>query len=330
MVACSEVDSDESYFDGDSMPITFATSKAQLSVETKASGVVTHGVTDFGNYSVSACDREEADTRVNSSGFEVGDEIGVYLYYNYYFAEYAESVILDDATLTVGSSGSSLNPQRLWTFSTLGGDVPTALLAKAYYPKSANVDFTYATSDASSHLYWAHDSATDLLIATQHYYQQLYLSADYTGTDVGAKFKEYITVTRGGEVELPFNHQLATLSFYIYKAADYANELTIKSLKVKYTSATHYDTTDESAPWRGSATAERVLTVTENGTLGSAEPTSPLTLDNGIYLPPNSVINSIAFSFDGVSYTYTWHPHIVDMAVKDYKILFELDPARAN
>ncbi len=330
-VACSKVDSGESSFDADSVPITFSTTKAQLSVETKASGVVDSGETDFGSYSVSTCSRDQVVSRVNSSGFEEGDQIGIYLYYNYWFDTDSESVILDDATLTIGSESNSLNPQKLWTFSSLGGSVPTALLGQAYYPKAAGVDFTYGSG---SHLEWVHDSTMDLLIASVHYWKSLYYTS---GTDVGAQFKEYIIETLGGKVALSFEHQLATLSFYIYKASDITEDLTIKSLKVSYTCAESFDSSTTSSWSEATTTKESVLTVTDGGTLGTTEPTTPLTFANDIFLPPNTVINSIAFSFDGdidddgdYIYTYTWHPHIVGMEVLNYQIIFELDPDRNN
>ncbi|MFR9513126.1 MAG: fimbrillin family protein [Rikenellaceae bacterium] len=325
-IACTKVDSGESPFDADSLPITFSTSKAQLSVTTKASETIAQGTTNFGSYSVSACSREQQATRVNSSGFEVGDQIGVYLYYNYWFDQYAESTILDDATLTIGSTSNSLDPQKLWTFSSLGGSVPTALLGQAYYPKAAGVEFTYGSG---SHLLWEHDSTMDLLIASLHYYSSRYYTS---GDDQGAQFKKYITETLGGTVELVFEHQLATLSFYIYKASDITDVLTIESLKVNYTCAKNLDSSTTSSWSEESVTKESILTVIGGGTLSTTAPTTPLDFENDIFLPPNTVINSIAFSFAGNEgeYTYTWHPHIVGMEVLNYQITFELDPDRNN
>lgn len=330
-VACSKVDSSESSFDADSLPITFSTGKTQLSATSKAGETTAQGETDFGSYSVSTCSRGAATSRVNSSGFEESDQIGIYLYYNYWFDEYAESTILDDATLTIGSTSNSLDPQKLWTFSSLGGNVPTSLHTQAYYPKAAGVEFTYGSG---SHLEWEHDSTVDLLIASNVYGWWHYTSDQYA-TNLGALFKVYITETLGGKVDLSFEHQLATLSFYIYKASDIDEELTIKSLKVNYTCAESFDSSTDSSWSATTVTKESILTVKSGGTLSvlsTTEPITPLTLDSDIFLPPSTVINSIAFSFDGDNgdYAYTWHPHIVDMEVMEYQITFELDPDRNN
>ncbi len=323
MVGCSKEDVS---YDGDSLPITFTTTKAELSVETKAAEVVTEGETEFGRYSVTACDRVESATRVSSSDFKSGDEIGIYLYYNYYYATNSESVILADRTLIAdGVGGCELDgTRRLWTFSSLGGNVPTALLGYGYYPKSAT------TAMDSSNFTWTHDSTVDLLVASYHIYKSLYenVYSEYSGYSTGEQFKTYITETLGGTIDLDFEHQLATLSFYVYGVGE---ELTIKNIKVNYTCSEGYDSSTDSK-WSETLVynKESELTVTGGGTLGTSVPETPLTFDNDIFLPPNTVINSIAFSFDGTNYTYTWHPHIENMEVKNYQITFELDPGRNN
>lgn len=327
-VACSKADSDEGSFDTDSLPITFSTTKTQLSLSAKASVTAAEGTTDFGSYSVSTCSRGQVASRVSSTGFEEGDQIGIYLYYNYWFDEYAESTIYDDATLTIGSTSNSLDPQKLWTFSSIGGNVPASLHAEAYYPKAAGVEFTYGSG---SHLVWEHDSTKDLLIASKVYGWWTYSNSE-DATNIGALFKEYITVTLGGTVDLSFEHQLATLSFYIYKASDITDVLTIESVKINYTCAESFDSSTSSSWSETTITKESVLTVSDGGTLSTTAPTTPLTFENDIFLPPNTVINNIAFSFDGDDgeYTYTWHPHIVGMEVLNYQITFELDPNRNN
>ncbi|MFI3305171.1 MAG: hypothetical protein R3Y68_01500 [Rikenellaceae bacterium] len=330
--SCTKSEGDDG---SDIMPISFSTTKSVLTAETKAAALVAEGETEFGSFAVTSSDRASAATRVDSEGFEDDDKIGIYLYYNYWFDEYSESVILDDATLTVNnSSGNTLDPQKIWTFSSIGGNVPSSLHAYAYSPKSAGAVLSYGGGSA---LTWTHDSTVDLLIATLVYGSWNYYDESSSASQ-GAQFKSYLTETLSGNMALEFKHQLATLSFYIYKASEINDTITIKSLEVEYTCSEGYDNSETTnSNWSTTTTDKtNTLTVTGGGTLGTTVPTDPLTLGNEIYLPPNTVINSITFSLDisdaTGTYTdsYTWHPHIVGMEVKEYQITFELDPDRNN
>ncbi len=349
--ACSKAEVPER-LDAEAMPIAFNLSKCQLEAESRAlESVVDSGETHFGNYSITECDRAEGmPTRIDQDGFTAGDQIGVYLYYNYWFDRDAESKLLDDATVSVTGTGITIDPQKLWTFSSLGGDVPISLHAEAYYPKSAAVGKNYPVEDGNAYLVWNYDPQVDLLLAKQAYADWQYYDATSSLTK-GEQFKKFITEAdkRGGVVDLEFKHQMATLSFYIYKA-NISDNIDIERVKINYTCSEGLSQ-DGVSTWSDVTSQREVeLSVTAGQgliTATTASAATQLTFDDEFFLPPTetiynaggewvktikTVINRVQFSFVGDSgaYTYAWHPHIENMKVKNYKITFELDPDKQN
>ncbi len=314
--------------------ISFSASTTPLTVTTK-SEIASEESTDFGRFVVETHPRvgDQSATRVSGTSFSEDDCLGIYMYYNYWFASYSESVIFNNQQLIAGTDKSLSLPNnihRLWTFSSIGGDAPFHLQAMSYYPYEADVTLSESTEDSAATLSWEYNSEVDLLLA---YTQIAYWQDGVTGEEnQGVRFKDYLLTTLDGEVELEFKHLLAEITFFPFKASSVSDEITIQSISINYTAPTSYslDSNAGTETWSGSNGGEITIDVTTPATLTTTE--SELILEKPIYLPPTSVINSVKFvlTVGSEDKTYYWHPHIEDMTAKSYEIHFELDPDRNN
>lgn len=324
------------------------------------------GIEQIAQTKVSYGDQDNAGL---SAKFDVGDNLGVYAFYNnfyYYYNDYgvfAESVIFANEGMWVTESSgayyASYEPLRSWTFSTLYGTAPHTLDVVAYYPLVSGSGYN------PHHLNVVETNGA----ATLEYYYYSYDGADDSdGYTVNSNVDFMTAHTRYDQYEdqpeqfraamlsltsipLEFTRQLASLNFQVTKPDGYESEIKVTALTVTFDAPTKFTQTISSSPkiaWddmtenyslTASTTCEATLAQTVyNYTPGEHEEDIAvvddlLEDDELLFFPPETEIWKIVFTITdgGVEKEYTWHAHVAEIVANThYTLSLELDPSRAN
>lgn len=204
-----------------------------------------------------------------SATFEVGDQVGVYAFYNnfyYYYNQYedfAESVILANHGMKVEKNDSELTlvytPVVSWTFSTLYGTAPHTLDCVAYYPfeDGYNTDYAMMVHDSSGaatlEYYYAYtetNTDTDTEIVTEtvktraniDFMTACYRNDEYAATtdkeDDPDGFREAMLSLES--IPLSFTRQLASLNLQVTKPDGYGDKIVVNGITVYFDACTKF------------------------------------------------------------------------------------------
>ncbi len=312
-----------------------------------------------------------AQTKVTYDGvtasFEVGDEIGIYAFYNnfyYYYNDYgvfAESVLFANHGAHIGDSSNAIyEPLRSWTFSTVYGTAPHTLDCVAYYPLKEgynpdHVIMNYDDTDAVTLQYcYYYDyetededaSTTGQIVRDTVDFMTAHTRYDEYQGDPETFRTEMLGLT---SIPLEFTRQTASLNFQVTKPDDHTNTIIVTGLTIYFDACTKFTQSisgSDTISWsdmtenhylEATRTCSKALVTTNWDAIpeeGSSNTVANLLDDdNMLFFPPKTEIWKVVFTItdNGEEKEYTWHPHVAEIVANThYTLSLELDPDRAN
>ncbi len=296
------------------------------------------------------------DTRIEptSNEFEVGDQFGVFAYYDYYYADGSESTAISNQPFTITAGANATYDSGVkWGFSTLyDATARKKFDAVAYYPYAASDQVSFTASA----LVYTFDPAHDFMVAQTSY--ATYDGAYYDYYLEAYKFENFRAYLQSIEyIPLTFYRQTSSVTLAITKESDNEGDIVVSGaifyLEGDVPTTMSFDATGDTysgnetlVTWGDSVSKtdgdyvsyhydftqdyslEEELTISSDGTQSTT-----IYIDS--FFPSGVEIFKVVLDISGEGangYTsHTWHPHLGQLELREnYTLNIQIDPGRSN